>query len=35
MKFVDEARIFVASGKGGDGSLAGRREKFEAFGGPA
>jgi GTP-binding protein len=34
MKFIDEARIHVAAGKGGDGCLSFRREKFIEFGGP-
>jgi GTP-binding protein len=34
-KFIDEARIFVRSGKGGDGAIAFRREKYRPFGGPA
>jgi len=34
MKFLDQAKIYVASGAGGDGSLSFRREKFIEFGGP-
>jgi GTPase len=34
MKFIDEAKIFVSAGKGGDGAASFRREKFIPFGGP-
>lgn len=34
MKFVDEARIEVIAGNGGNGSASMRREKFVPFGGP-
>lgn len=34
MRFVDEALIFVQAGKGGNGIVSFRREKFIEFGGP-
>ncbi len=34
MKFLDRARIYILSGKGGDGSVSFRREKYVEFGGP-
>lgn len=34
MKFLDQAKIFVKSGDGGDGVCAFRREKYVEFGGP-
>jgi GTP-binding protein len=34
MKFLDEAKVYVASGAGGNGSVSFRREKFIEFGGP-
>ena len=34
MKFLDQAKIFVRSGNGGNGSVHFRREKFIEFGGP-
>jgi len=35
MKFIDEARIQVHAGRGGDGSAAFRREKYVPRGGPS
>jgi GTP-binding protein len=34
MKFLDQAKIHLQAGKGGDGCLGFRREKFIEFGGP-
>ena len=34
MKFLDEAKVYVQSGAGGNGCVAFRREKFIEFGGP-
>lgn len=34
MKFLDEAKIFIKSGDGGDGCIAFRREKYIEHGGP-
>ena len=34
MKFLDSAKIYVASGAGGNGCIGFRREKFIEFGGP-
>lgn len=34
MKFLDEAKIYLKAGNGGDGCLSFRREKFIEFGGP-
>jgi GTPase len=34
MKFLDQAKIYVASGAGGEGCISFRREKFIEFGGP-
>ena len=34
MKFLDEAKVFVKSGDGGNGCVAFRREKNVEFGGP-
>src|SRR5579862_137984 len=35
MKFLDEAKVYIASGAGGNGCVAFRREKFIEFGGPS
>ena len=34
MKFLDEAKVYIKSGDGGDGCVSFRREKFVEFGGP-
>ena len=34
MQFLDQAKIFLRSGQGGDGAVSFRREKFVEFGGP-
>ena len=34
MRFLDEAKIYIKAGDGGDGCLSFRREKFIEFGGP-
>ncbi|HEU4662118.1 MAG TPA: GTPase ObgE [Pseudolabrys sp.] len=34
MKFLDEAKVYVQSGAGGNGCVSFRREKFIEFGGP-
>ncbi len=35
MKFLDEAKVYVRSGDGGNGCVAFRREKYVEFGGPS
>src|SRR5476649_1111766 len=35
MKFLDEAKVYIWSGAGGNGCIAFRREKFIEFGGPS
>ena len=34
MKFLDQAKVFIKSGGGGDGCVSFRREKYLEFGGP-
>ena len=34
MKFLDQAKIYISSGKGGDGCVSFRHEKFIEYGGP-
>ena len=34
MKFLDEAKIFLQSGSGGNGCVSFRREKYIEYGGP-
>ena len=34
MKFLDQAKIYIASGKGGGGCVSFRREKYVPSGGP-
>ena len=34
MSFIDEAKVYLKAGKGGDGCSSFRREKFIEFGGP-
>ncbi len=34
MKFIDEAKIYLKAGRGGDGCMSFRREKYRPFGGP-
>jgi GTPase len=35
MRFIDETKVYVHAGKGGDGAIAFLREKYRPFGGPA
>ncbi len=34
MKFLDQAKVFIRSGNGGNGAVSFRREKYVEFGGP-
>ena len=34
MQFLDQAKVFISSGSGGDGAVSFRREKFVEYGGP-
>lgn len=34
MKFLDECKIYLRSGNGGNGAVSFRREKYIEFGGP-
>ncbi len=34
MKFIDEAKIYLKAGRGGNGCMSFRREKYRPFGGP-
>ena len=34
MQFLDQAKIYIQSGKGGNGCISFRREKYIEFGGP-
>ena len=34
MKFLDQAKIYISSGKGGRGCVSFRREKYIEYGGP-
>ena len=34
MKFLDQAKIAISAGKGGNGCVSFRREKYIEFGGP-
>ena len=34
MQFLDQAKIYIASGAGGDGAVSFRREKYVEYGGP-